>query len=772
MLGLAFLALAAGPLPAPPIAHLAHGVLSRHCARCHDGQGPGHAKGKFDFVLDARLLASRGMVAPMIERVASGEMPPGKHTFTAADLGALQRWAAAGAPGLTPAAPPVRRSDLLALIKLDLASLPERERRHMRYLTLGHLGDGPDAATLRDAVAKLANSLSWHPRLTRPHQVTPLLLRLDLRDYRWTARVWEKLASLNPYRGEGEHVLRADWFVATASRPPMYHDFLQLPLTDRALERMAGVDVAAAHAEDRAVRAGFNNSGVARSNRILERVDGTHGAYWRSHDFSENIGRQNIFESPTTFRAAGGEIIFRLPNGLHAYLIVDGDGRRIDKAPGEVVQDPNRPDRLVENGLSCIGCHTNGIHPKDDQVRAHVLSHKKAFDAAAVEAALALYVPPARFKKLVDEDNAGFARAAAALRLPTSGPEPVMSAVHRYERVLDRAALAAELDTDAAGLAAMLSRDAELARAIAAGKGGTVQRDLLERLFTRLVEPEGPKEAIAALHEGHKGAVHAVALAEGWLLTGGADGQVLRARLSGGKPALIVKHPDEVRAVALSPDGKTCASASGRDVFVHSAAGKLIARLRGHTSEVRALAFLPGGKLVSGGADRTARVWDIAGGKEVAALVGHTGTVTSVTIGGGGKYVVTGSTDRSARWWDALTGKEVGARTADAEVHSVAWEGGILAAGTSDGVVRVWGSRTDTGARRLDGPEGTIRAVHLAKDGTVTACSARGALGWRWPASGKRWQSAQNGPVTAAAIGADGTLAAATADGVRLMTSR
>ena len=58
-----------------------------------------------------------------------------------------------------------------------------------------------------------------------------------------------------------------DWFLATASSPPLYHDLLSLPLTDSELETRLEVNV------DRNLntapgvrvwRAGFNNSGVSR----------------------------------------------------------------------------------------------------------------------------------------------------------------------------------------------------------------------------------------------------------------------------------------------------------------------------------------------------------------------------------------------------------------------------------------------------------------------------------------------------------------------------
>ena len=55
---------AAAPLPAPPSAHLAHAVLTRHCARCHDGTAAKRNKGGLDYVLDLARLVSRGQVVP------------------------------------------------------------------------------------------------------------------------------------------------------------------------------------------------------------------------------------------------------------------------------------------------------------------------------------------------------------------------------------------------------------------------------------------------------------------------------------------------------------------------------------------------------------------------------------------------------------------------------------------------------------------------------------------------------------------------------------
>src|SRR5207253_5097359 len=121
--------------------------------------------------------------------------------------------------------------------------------------------------------------------------------------------------------------VRGDWFVAVAATPPLYHQILQLPDEERELATLLRLDVDEDICNDRVARAGFNGSGIARNNRLIERHEAGYGAYWRSYDFAGNAGVQNLFANPlgpgdgeTAFRHDGGEIIFNLPNGLQAYL--------------------------------------------------------------------------------------------------------------------------------------------------------------------------------------------------------------------------------------------------------------------------------------------------------------------------------------------------------------------------------------------------------------------------------------------------------------------
>ncbi len=74
---------------------------------------------------------------------------------------------------------------------------------------------------------------------------------------------------------------------------------------------------------------------------------------------------------------------------------------------------------------------------------------------------------------------------------------------------------------------------------------------------------------------------------------------------------------------AFSPDGRFAAHGIGRIVKITElATGRVVTQLVGHTSNVSAIAFVDGGRLlVSGGLDGAVRVWTLPDGKEAAALI-------------------------------------------------------------------------------------------------------------------------------------------------------
>ncbi len=533
--------------------------------------------------------------------------------------------------------------------------------------------------------------------------------------------------------------VRGDWFVATASRPPFYHDFLQLPGTDRGLERLLNIDVLANIQDDNVVRAGFNGSGVARGNRIIERHEGGHGAYWRSYDFTENVGRQNIFEHPlgpgagsNAFQHAGGEIIFSLPNGLQGYLLVDGRGQRVDKAPGEIVSDPKRPDRLVENGLSCMSCHVRGMLPKDDQVRAHVSKNPGAFTADDRAAIKALYAPAVRLKTLLAEDVKRFTDALTKAGVPEGDPEPIDAVTLRFEAVLDLPTAAAEVGLPVGDFADRLRRSPQLSRPLGAllAKGGTVQRQLFQDSFADLakaVQVELPERTVTARpgsFTGHRGAVRGLAFAADGkrIATGGEDGTVRVWDAATAQELMrLPGHRDEVTAVAFSGAGRLLSAGRDRTLRLwDTQTGREIQVLRGHTDAVRCVAISADGRLaISGGDDRTVRVWDLAAGKELRAWGGHAGSVTSVALALDGKRALSGSNDRTVRLWDIQAGALMTLEGHQGAVYSVAFSADGLRAlsGGNDRAVRLWDVRTGKEVKRFTGHANAVVAVALSPDG-------------------------------------------------------
>src|SRR6266542_2226634 len=108
-----------------------------------------------------------------------------------------------------------------------------------------------------------------------------------------------------------------------------------------------------------------------------------------------------------------------------------------------------------------------------------------------------------------------------------------------------------------------------------------------------------------------------------------------------------------IQAVEASPTNE--AEGASRAAL---AADLLRKTLHGHTGHVYRPAFSPDGKLVvTASADGTARIWDVASGRSLHTLSGHTGDglfrevrdVLGVAFSPDGKLVVTASADWTAR---------------------------------------------------------------------------------------------------------------------------
>jgi RNA polymerase sigma factor (sigma-70 family) len=190
-------------------------------------------------------------------------------------------------------------------------------------------------------------------------------------------------------------------------------------------------------------------------------------------------------------------------------------------------------------------------------------------------------------------------------------------------------------------------------------------------------------------------------------------------------------HTDGVMAMAFSPDGKRVLSGGAcygdGDPTVRLwdvATGKELLKLHGHTGGVYSLAFLSGKRAVSGGAEGTIRIWDLEAGKELQRLEGHEGTVYGLAVSPDGKSLLTGGEDSTVRLWDLTTGKEVRRFEGHTDrVRAVAFSpdgkqalsGGLL----TDPTLRVWDVATGKEIAKYAGDAEGIASVAFSPDGKL-----------------------------------------------------
>src|SRR5262249_12874298 len=169
------------------------------------------------------------------------------------------------------------------------------------------------------------------------------------------------------------------------------------------------------------------------------------------------------------------------------------------------------------------------------------------------------------------------------------------------------------------------------------------------------------------------------------------------------EPNLLLLGPKRwVPALAVSPDGKTLASADWserRIKFWDLSSGREVDMLTGHQGSIKSLSFSPDGQtLVSRSIDQTVRLWEVATRREVAQF-DHP-DVEWATFSPDGKTLAADNGD-IVRLWDIATRRERGRLSG--HLPAFAPDGKTLAIARADGTIRLWDLSTGQTIANLPG---------------------------------------------------------------------
>jgi serine/threonine-protein kinase len=475
-------------------------ILNAKCAMCHSyGQTDPAGWG---FALDLSRMIAADIVVPgnpdnsrLWQRVAvKADMPFNGARLSSTELQVLRAWIA------NINRPFVRarsNEELLDVMVTDLNKVAANQRGDVRWISIAHYLDekrAPEEIRAAEAVLNLAlNGLSRRATLVKLEAADAqrTIFRFRLSQLGWGEDEWDDLVSFYPYCLRSDRAahrtlydrvnteapfVRGDWFLATATKPPLYNRLLDHPDTIDQLADDLGVDINEninhpGRARPNVQRFGTRSSGVSLHNRIFERHRTRDGGYlWVSYDFDSDVDRADVRENPLgptdrdeqnfehTFDHKAGEMIYSLRNGLQGYFLAVANGNRIDEAVQTIVKDRRRPTGNVTNGLSCHSCHgVTGMNlPRSyDEIPKYVEEHRRDFNNDELTEIRNLY--PLNGQVILTTDAERYRKAKEAVGGLRSEPgvveyDDLINLVGQYEAKVGLRAGAVELGVDIATL--------------------------------------------------------------------------------------------------------------------------------------------------------------------------------------------------------------------------------------------------------------------------------------------------------------------------------
>lgn len=203
------------------------------------------------------------------------------------------------------------------------------------------------------------------------------------------------------------------------------------------------------------------------------------------------------------------------------------------------------------------------------------------------------------------------------------------------------------------------------------------------------------------------------------------DGTVKLWELDGDSNSAIKEIKDQggwVRAVVFLSDRQIITAGQDRNIkIIDIASGKVVKTLSGHTNLINNLAISPANDLlVSGSYDNTVNIWQISTGKLLRSLKGHTDKIFGLAISPDGTKIVSASRDKNLKIWDVKTGENL--KTLVGHIAAVTCvvftpDGKQVISAGNDKSIRVWDIATGNQQFILTGHKEVIGAIAITSDG-------------------------------------------------------
>lgn len=186
---------------------------------------------------------------------------------------------------------------------------------------------------------------------------------------------------------------------------------------------------------------------------------------------------------------------------------------------------------------------------------------------------------------------------------------------------------------------------------------------------------------------------------------------------------------DPELSVALAREGVAADETPEAVDALRTALGQslVVRTLRGHRGGIVAADVADGtGRLITGSADRTGRVWNVATGETVAVLRGHRQPLQHVELSRDGAVALTVVADGTARTWDGASGRQLAiARVGGSRVRArLSPDARTVVASGGGSDVALHDARTGDLVRRLRGVRGSVMSVTFDAEGTRVAAAS------------------------------------------------